>query len=110
MATKKQTTIRETEVTESESPTVKIAVMNNDMKHFSETLERIEGKFDTAIMGFVTHEKISDIEKAHTEKHNTQDRAIAKLEEWNVWATRIVLGAVILAILGIVFAKTNNLL
>jgi len=95
--------------TNSVTDAIQVAVMNNDMKHFSDTLVRIEGKFDKAIQGFVPLERLAAHESADNMKHVEQDRAIKKLEDWNRWAMKIVLGAVIAAVLGIVIVKTNNL-
>jgi len=103
--TKTETITRETGIID---PNIKIAVMNNDIQHINDTLTRIEAKFDGVINSFVTHEKLDDATKAAEEKHNNiiasfeakakeQDRAIVKLEDWNMWAVRIVLGAIILA-------------
>ena len=89
------------------SDAVKLAVVNTEIKHLSEAMVRIEGKFDTAINNFVTNEKLSDAQKRADEKHKQQDLAIKKLEDWNTWAVRIVGGAIILAVLGTVIVKNQ---
>jgi len=77
------------------SDTIKVAVMNNDIRHLNDTMSRIEGKFDTAIQSFVTHEKLSDAISASDAKHIEQDKAIKGLEDWNTWAVRILAGGAI---------------
>lgn len=111
MSQKTKTIIKEIEEVgqPDQSEMVKVAVLNNDIKHLSEAMTRIEGKFDTAIQGFVTHEKLSDSNRAFEAKNAEQDKAIKKLEDWNTWAVRIVLGMVITAVLGLVLiTKTGG--
>ena len=81
---------------------VKVAVFANELKHINESMARIEGKFDDAIKNFVTEKTLHDAQKLADQKHAEQDAAIKRLEEWNVWAVRIVLGLVITAIVGLV--------
>lgn len=88
-----------------ESPQVKIAVLNNDIKHINDTLARMETKFDAAIGGFVTIDKLVDSQKAADEKHAEILDRIIHLEAWNTWAIRIVLAGIIS---GIVYVVTNN--
>ena len=85
------------------SPEVKIAVLNNDIKHINDTLSRMEQKFDSAISGFVTFDKLADAQRAADAKHAEQDAAIKKLEDWNTWAVRIVLGAILTSGVGVLF-------
>lgn len=87
---------------DKENVHTKIAVLKNDMQHINQTLDRMEGKFDNAITGFVTMDKLADATAASYAKHAEQDRAIKKLEDWNAWAVRIVLGVVILAVLALI--------
>lgn len=108
MSTKTKTTVteeREMGVISGENPEVKIAVMNADIKHMNETLVRIEGKFDSAMTGFVTFDKLADAMEASNTKHAEIDRAISKLENWNTWAVRIVFGAIVSII--VYFIGTN---
>lgn len=65
-------------ITVEETP-VKIAVMNNDIKHITETLNRMENKFDTAIANFVTSDQLSAQIVIWNEKHKEQDNKIANL-------------------------------
>lgn len=60
MSKTKQTIIKETENVD-DSPTVKIAVMNNDIKHINETLGRMESKFDAALNNFVTVDQLAEV-------------------------------------------------
>lgn len=101
-----QTMTVETEVEKpSSTEAIKVAVITNDIKHLGEAMNRLEVKFDQAILGFVTHEKLRDVQKAADEKHKQQDKAIASLEDWNKWAVRIVLGLVISAVVGLAFSS-----
>lgn len=97
---------------------VEIAVLNRDIMHINTTLARMEGKFDSAMLNFVTIDKLVDAQKAAdathaameekcAEKDKQQDEAIKKLEDWNTWAVRIVLGAIILAVVTLVL-KSNH--
>lgn len=107
MTQNKQTIIeKETTVQIDTTPdAIKVAVMDTHIKHLNDTMVRIEGKFDTAISTFVTQDKLADAQLRADEKHKEQDLAIKKLEDWNLWATRIVLGAVLLAGMGVVLVK-----
>lgn len=85
-------------ITEKEydmDPDVKIAVMNNDIKHVNETLTRIESKFDEAIKGFVTTEKLNDVMETADIKHREQDKRIKNLESWNRWEVTTFIAACI---------------
>ena len=92
-------------MSETDSPQVKIAVLNNDIKHINDTLTRLEGKFDTAINGFVTLDKLADAQQKADAAHSEIWKAINKLENWNTWAIRLVI-ATILAGIGVI-VKTN---
>lgn len=120
MTDTKTHTVTDTTIT-PQSDAIKVAVMNNDMRHigetlirletsFSETNQRIEAKLDNAIVGFVTHDKLEDHRQADIKKHEEQDARTGKLEDWNSWAVRIVLGAVIVAVLGLVIVQNTNAL
>jgi hypothetical protein len=108
MQTKTKQTIIEKEIempTPDPSDAIKVAVMNTEIKHVNETMVRIEGKFDKALENFVTTERVTSLEESIKIKNTEQDAAIKKLEDWNVWALRIVVGAVILAVLGLIFVN-----
>lgn len=94
-STRKQTITKEIEVSQENDPQIKIAVMNNDIKHVNETLARIEQKFDSAIQGFVTTDVLSSAIQASELKHAEQDKAIKGLEDWNTWAIRILAGSIL---------------
>jgi len=100
-----QTMTVETETEQSQSEVIKLAVTNNELKHLSESMKRLEAKFDKAILGFVTHEKLNDVEKAFNTKHGVHAEKIAGIEDWNKWAVRIVLGLVIAAVVGLAFSS-----
>ena len=46
-----QTMTVETETEQSRSEVIKLAVTNNELKHLSESMNRLEAKFDKAILG-----------------------------------------------------------
>jgi hypothetical protein len=58
---------------------VKLAVMNNDIGHITETLVRLESKFDAAINNFVTSDQMASQIVAAAEKHKDQDLKIADM-------------------------------
>jgi len=95
----RKTTQTMTTETDGENPAaISVAVVKNEIKHLNESMNRLEIKFDAAILGFVTHEKLKDAQKAADAKHQEQDKAIASLEDWNKWAVRVALGIVATAI------------
>jgi predicted nuclease with TOPRIM domain len=98
----RKTKIIETEVQEDASETIKIAVLGNELKHINDSVNRLENKFDEAIKGFVTHEKLADAQKAADNEHKNILEKISALEDWNKWAIRIVLGLVITAVVSFV--------
>lgn len=63
---------------------------------------RIDAKLDSIGQGFVTVNQLNIAQKNADDKHGEQDRRITRLEEWNTWAQRLVLGAVITGIIGTV--------
>lgn len=80
---------------QEDAPQVKIAVLNNDVKHMNETLVRIESKFDNAIQGFVTFDKLADAQKSSEEKHLEIDKHLQSLDNWNTWAARLIIAGVV---------------
>ena len=88
---------------DTQSEVIKLAVTNNELKHLIESMSRLEAKFDKAILGFVTHEKLNDVEKAFNAKHTVHSEKIAGLEDWNKWAIRVILLLVASAIGGVIF-------
>jgi predicted nucleic acid-binding Zn-ribbon protein len=67
-------------VVAEDSPHIKIAVMNNDIKHINESLNRIESKFDSAIQSFATNQQLTDAIATSESKHKEYDRLLTKLE------------------------------
>lgn len=87
---------------DEQSPGAKIAVLKNEIHHVNETVKRIETKLDNMALNFVTEsQRTADKEQAD-QKHREQDDRIHSLENWNSWAVKIVLGAVLTAILSLV--------
>lgn len=89
---------------DTQTEVIKLAVTNNELKHLSESMNRLEAKFDKAILRFVTHEKLNDVERAFNAKHSVHSEKIAGLEDWNKWAIRVILLLVASAIGGVIFA------
>jgi hypothetical protein len=75
----KKTIVEQTLVTDENSPDVKIAVMNNDIKHINDTLGRLETKFDAAIQSFATTQQLLDAIATSNLKHKEYDKAFDKL-------------------------------
>ena len=88
---------------DTQTEVIKLAVTNNELKHLSESMNRLEAKFDKAILRFVTHEKLNDVERAFNAKHSVHSEKIAGLEDWNKWAIRVILALVIAAVGGVIF-------
>lgn len=78
---------------------VEIAVLKNDIKHISDTMNRLEGKFDLALGTFVPLDKLVDAQKSSEVKHIEIDARLDKLESWITWATRGLLIAILTAAL-----------
>lgn len=84
---------------------VKIAVLNNDIKHINDTLARMEQKFDLALNGFVTVEKLNDAIKESDAIHQQINERLKKIEKWFDRVGWLIISAVILAILGTVLVS-----
>lgn len=54
---------------------------------------------------YVTKQQLEDATKNGDMKHKEQDGRLNKLENWNEWAVKIVLGAIITAGLALVIAN-----
>lgn len=65
---------------------------------------RIDLKLDSIGQGFVTVNQLNVAQQSADRKHREQDLRITRLEEWNIWAQRLVIGMVITAIVGTVIA------
>lgn len=83
-------TEKETAMT-NESQDVKIAVMENNIKHIIESQSRIEQTLQIAISGFVTVDKLADVMKASDAAHDDIYGQLTSLRNWNTWATRSIL-------------------
>lgn len=97
----------EVEVPEHDNPAVLAYRVGQLEKNQTERFNRLEKKIDHMTTGFVTIDKLNDAKEAADEKNREQDSKIKALEEWNLWAQRLVLGAVILAILALILEKTH---
>lgn len=87
---------------DEQSPGAKIAVLKNEIHHVTETVKRIETKLDNMAMNYVTSAQMVAAQEQANQKHREQDDRIHSLENWNSWAVKIVLGAVLTAILSLV--------
>ena len=87
---------------DEQSPGAKIAVLKNEIHHVNETVKRIETKLDNMALNYVTSAQMVAAQEQANQKHAEQDKAIKSLEDWNSWAVKIVLGAVLTAIASLV--------
>jgi hypothetical protein len=71
-------------------------------KTVNEGFITLHSKLDTLRDGFVSHEQMAEAIKQSDIVHADFERRISKLEGWNSWGAKIVLGTVFLAILGLV--------
>ena len=74
-------------------------------KATSEGFVRLEAKLDNLRDGFVSHDQLAEAIKLGDSVHADHERRIAKLEGWNTWLVRIVVGAVVLAVLAMVIGS-----
>lgn len=101
---KTQTTT--TTETSSQSDAVKVAVMSNEMIHINAALLRLENTLNSAILGFVTHDKLADHEETSRDRHSAlvtdvENLAadVLALKNWrDALVSRIAAGAVLLFI------------
>lgn len=79
---RKKTTIEEeiNMASTEDLPQVKIAVMNNDIKHINDTMTRLEAKFDAAIQNFATNQQLIDAQTASELKHKEYEKELAELK------------------------------
>lgn len=71
---------KNSEDTVDDLPQVKIAVMNNDIKHINETMNRLETKFDAAIQNFATNQQLLDAQGISDLKHKEFEKKFDELE------------------------------
>lgn len=64
----------------------------------AEGFARLEAKLDVMNNNLVTVGQLDAAKEEAKTVHREINKKIAKLEEWNTWAVRIVLGAVIIAV------------
>lgn len=65
----------------NDDTTVKVAVLNNDIKHINETLARLEGKFDVAVQSFATSSQLMQAQTESDRIHKEHEKAIVSLQE-----------------------------
>lgn len=95
----------ETIVDPDNSPTVVAYRTGQLEKAVSEGFKAVHEKLDLLRDGFVSHEELAESVKQGELVHANHDRRIRKLEGWNSWVVKIVLLAVILAILGLILGQ-----
>lgn len=71
-------------------------------KATSEGFLRLENKLDTLRDGFVSHEQLAELIKGGDAAHKELGDRITKLEGWNTWLVRLVVGAVVMAGLALI--------
>lgn len=85
----------------------KIDKLQYQMESVLLALEKVDSRLEAMQKGYVAREEYQEFKKfvgtlATQKDLNTSNKEIEKLQEWNTWAVRIVLTAVILAVLGTV--------
>lgn len=108
----KQTVITEQEVppiNPDDAPNVVAYRVGELEKTLKAGLLALHGKLDELRDGFVSHEQLAEAVKQGDLVHTDQERRISKLERWNEWLVRLVVGAVILAILALALNTKTGL-
>lgn len=82
---------------------VNMAVMGNDIKHIKDTLDKLSKQFEAALTemreSYVNRSEIEGWRKDH-------DSRISRLEEWQIWGLRLVVGVVITGIIAAIYNLT----
>lgn len=107
--TKKTTTViqKEEDVSDIDSRAVLAFRVGQLEKNQTERFDKLEKKIDDMTSSFVTNDKLQDAQKAADQKHREQDEKIKSLQDWNTWATRLVLGAVGSAIMAMILINRH---
>jgi hypothetical protein len=81
-------------------------------KTFAEGFQRLEAKIDDMTHNFVTKNDLMETEQRNTMEHSRLEGELDRVEidvreiqEWMKWITRIVIGAVVAAVLAIIGLK-----
>jgi hypothetical protein len=59
-------------------------------------------KLDELRDGFINHEQFDEAQKQNAQARAEIERRVYRLERWNDWLARLVIGAVVLAIIALV--------
>lgn len=105
MATKQTTRTEEVTMIDDNSPGIVAYRVSQLEKTQKEGFLALNDKLEGIVQGFVTEKEMADAKVAAAEKHADMERRLTKLEGWNVWVTRIVLGAVVLGVLALLFSQ-----
>ena len=127
MSKSKQTVIKETEVTEQDSPNVlayRVGQLEKSQeKGFVELKEQngsLINKIDLLAHNFASKSDLESVEKRKNEEHMeleakikagdlSLERRISKIESWGNWLIGIVGSAIVLAILGLVLVNGGGI-
>lgn len=101
MSKKTTTVTKEVAVDEHDSPAVLAYRVGRLEITQAERFNSLEAKLDNITTGFVTTAQLLAAQTRADDKHREQDRAIRALESWNTWAARIVIGAVLTAVMAL---------
>lgn len=102
----KKTNIEEVGMTqEDDDRNVKVAVLQNTVSHLNDTLNRVEAKLDTMALNYVTNAQLIVAQKQADDVHLVFKTRIDELEKSQTWVYRLVVGAVITAVMGVLLTK-----
>lgn len=104
MKSTKQTTIQEEVSSNNGFPSADLINFRFDQN--DKILAALDAKVDRFLTQVVTSKELADAKVESVAQHLTLSNRIDKLESWNDWAMRLVLGAVILAVLATIGIKT----
>lgn len=90
---------------EDDDRNVKVAVLQTTVGHLNDTLNRVEQKLDTMALNYVTNAQMVVSQKQADEIHNSMKSRINDLEKSQTWVFRVVVGAVITAVMGVLLVK-----
>ena len=94
---------------ENNKPPMTIQELGIHFVYLCEDVSELTALVKEQSKNYATKEELRTAIKIAEEKHKDQDKAIKDLEDWNLWAQRLVIGAVILAVVGLVL-KGNNVI
>lgn len=82
--------------------------LRTDVLRLGDKMERVASGADLQALGVAWQASLDATERRIEDHQKAQDERLAKLEGWNDWATRLVLGAVALAVIGVAVAAPGG--